>query len=84
MSREGALRYGWGGRSGDTCCPQSKPAAGLAACKPAGCPLLSASHFLPANPFHAILKPKAEGEGQAEGASQQLACECPAPQVCGG
>lgn len=63
-----AVRYGWGGRSGDSCCPAGLVAAGLEVCRPAGCPLLSNVSFLPANPFFATVS--------------NGTCRCPRPQVC--
>ena len=63
-----AVRYGWGGRSGDTCCNGQGAAAGLEVCRPAACPIMTANTSLPANPFFATFE-----SGK---------CVCAPPQKC--
>ena len=62
-----ALRYGWP-FSGDTCCPSQLVNKGLAICRPASCPVLSATTNLPMNGFFATVASKK--------------CKCLPPQVC--
>jgi sialate O-acetylesterase len=65
-----AIRYGWPlSRGADTCCPAKAVRSGLEPCVPGSCPIITATHALPANPFYATIS--AAGK-----------CECMAPQVC--
>ena len=64
-----ALRYGWP-FSGDTCCPSRLVQEGLEICRPASCPVLSASTNLPMNGFFATVD------------ATSKKCKCLAPQVC--
>eukprot|EP01043_Picozoa_sp_COSAG02_P044031 COSAG02_NODE_3887_length_6085_cov_3.846809_4_plen_273_part_00 len=50
-----AIRYAWP-FSGDSCCPQEAVHKGLEICRPAACPVLSASTNLPMNGFFATFE----------------------------
>merc|ERR1711871_8197 len=67
-----AIRYGWPlDPAGDSCCPTVAVKQGNAPCVPGSCPLLTATHALPPNPFLAFVSK----DGQ---------CKCMPPQDCSG
>eukprot|EP01047_Picozoa_sp_COSAG01_P028082 COSAG01_NODE_1875_length_8997_cov_11.927624_8_plen_202_part_00 len=62
-----AIRYAWP-FSGDSCCPSQLVRKGLEICRPAACPILSASTNLPMNGFFARIVGNK--------------CQCLPPQTC--